>query len=218
MLKIHEIFNSISGEVCNFGQGRLCTFIRLQGCNMHCNFCDTPDTLNTNIGEHWPIEKILEKVKKYNSKNIIITGGEPLNQILVNELIRELINLNYKIHIETNGSIAPSNYLIESPQVNFIVDCKLDYTDKMIFPYEELGQNDFIKYMVVNKEHIYEAINHQIKISNCHIVPFFAPKFAYSIIQSKYTTVNYNDLLSCLQTNKLDAFINYQVHKALKLK
>ncbi len=51
-LKIIQIFNSISGEVCSFGQGRRCTFIRLAGCNLSCKNppCDTPFSQDINNG------------------------------------------------------------------------------------------------------------------------------------------------------------------------
>ena len=76
-LKVNEIFFSICGEGYNTGKPTI--FIRLSGCNLKCKWCDTP---NHNKGKKMTVETIMKHIKKYPSKNVCITGGEPTIQNL----------------------------------------------------------------------------------------------------------------------------------------
>lgn len=100
-LLINEIFGSIDGE--GLRTGELATFIRLTGCNLRCRYCDT--TYAFNEGKLLTIEEIINKVSEIGYKNITITGGEPLINLHVYDLIDELIKRDYRINIETNGAI-----------------------------------------------------------------------------------------------------------------
>lgn len=105
-LDVQEIFPTLQGEGPYVGMPAV--FIRLGGCNLACNFCDTQFDSYKNLS----LEKILEKVAKL-SKNksqktvrnlIVITGGEPLRQP-IERLCKELIKRNFLVQIETNGTI-----------------------------------------------------------------------------------------------------------------
>ncbi len=100
-LKINEIFYSIQGE--SSWQGVPCIFIRLTGCNLRCNWCDT--TYSFYEGYWSSIETIMEKVKEYPTDIVEITGGEPLLQPDVYTLMDTLISENYTVLLETSGSI-----------------------------------------------------------------------------------------------------------------
>src|SRR5690554_5299581 len=102
-LIVNEIFKSIEGE--GIRTGYLVTFIRLQGCNLKCSYCDTRYSCEGNEGEVMFINDILDTVLLYNVNNVTLTGGETLIHNHVNELIDELINNNYEVNVETNGSI-----------------------------------------------------------------------------------------------------------------
>lgn len=101
-LDIVKIFNTIQGE--GFYSGHPAIFIRLGGCNLKCFFCDTEFEEFENIS----INKILQKVKKEVGKDkiklIVITGGEPLRQP-IEKLVNLLLENNFTIQIETNGTI-----------------------------------------------------------------------------------------------------------------
>ena len=78
-LKVHSIFESISGEAGGFPQGSWCTFLRLSGCNLRCRWCDTPDAQEVEAQTlDMSVKEICDSVGIY--KNILITGGEPLLQ------------------------------------------------------------------------------------------------------------------------------------------
>jgi 7-carboxy-7-deazaguanine synthase len=115
---IHSIFESISGEAGFFPQGTWCTFIRFQGCNLRCLWCDTPQAQSPCKGTRMTIDQILLAC---NNKHVLITGGEPLRQ--EKELISLINKLNkrgHRVQVETNGS-----YKIPTgPRVGWIVDYK----------------------------------------------------------------------------------------------
>ncbi|MDR3270171.1 MAG: 7-carboxy-7-deazaguanine synthase QueE [Peptococcaceae bacterium] len=94
---VNEIFNSIQGE--GLWSGIPAAFIRLQGCNLRCPWCDTP--LSQPEGaEFWSAGRILSQVL---AEHVVITGGEPLLWDLT-DLLRELTRRGKRIHIETNGT------------------------------------------------------------------------------------------------------------------
>jgi 7-carboxy-7-deazaguanine synthase len=103
-MKINEIFFSIQGEGINSGKASI--FLRLQGCNYRCKWCDTPYSWNMDDGKEMSIEKIIKKIQKYPIKRLTITGGEPMLQ---QEELKKLIHKldDYEIEIETNGTIIP---------------------------------------------------------------------------------------------------------------
>ena len=99
-----EIFTSIQGEGVNLGKPA--NFIRLAGCNLKCPWCDTDWT---KIQEYLTAMDILAKLDP-SVELVVITGGEPLLQMHLDELLRLLCRSHYKIAIETNGSF-PTNKL-----------------------------------------------------------------------------------------------------------
>ncbi|MCD6523279.1 MAG: 7-carboxy-7-deazaguanine synthase QueE [Candidatus Diapherotrites archaeon] len=102
-MRVTEIFYSIQGEGPFMGMPAI--FIRLHGCNLRCSWCDSKYTWNDSEDYKEMSEKqILKKIQKYRTKHIIITGGEPLIQEIY-PLVRDLKRADYKIHIETNGTI-----------------------------------------------------------------------------------------------------------------
>ena len=101
-MKVSEIFYSIEGEGIEIGRPEV--FIRLAGCNLRCEWCDTKYTWSN--GKEMSIEEVIQEVRRYPCKSISITGGEPLLQkeeLL--ELIKRLRGGNYWIQLNTNGTI-----------------------------------------------------------------------------------------------------------------
>ena len=100
-MHINEIFKSIQGESTYAGVP--CVFVRLTGCKLRCLYCDT--TYAYDEGTEMSVNKIFNKIKGYDCKNVCITGGEPLLQKNVTKLINLLKKNRYKIFVETGGSI-----------------------------------------------------------------------------------------------------------------
>ncbi|MCM8764781.1 MAG: 7-carboxy-7-deazaguanine synthase QueE [Candidatus Omnitrophica bacterium] len=105
MVEICEIFSSIQGE--GWRQGIPSVFIRCFGCNLKCEFCDTPQAFKKKL--LMDEREIMKRVnilarKKVRISNVIITGGEPYIQDL-SSLVDLLKKDGYFVSIETNGTI-----------------------------------------------------------------------------------------------------------------
>ncbi|MFN2529397.1 MAG: 7-carboxy-7-deazaguanine synthase QueE [Candidatus Baltobacteraceae bacterium] len=116
MLQINEIFYSLQGE--GTYSGTPAVFIRLAGCNLSCDFCDTDYSLKTFSS----VKGVLEAVRRLGGDcpMVILTGGEPLAQSEALALIAALHNDGRRVHIESNGTIAtelpPEVWLTVSPK------------------------------------------------------------------------------------------------------
>lgn len=99
-LQVCEIFHSLQGE--STFTGLPCTFVRLSGCNLACRWCDT--TYAATESEDMDVDTVLERVAPYGSSLVEITGGEPLLQPDAPLLIRRLLDREYQVLLETNGS------------------------------------------------------------------------------------------------------------------
>ena len=99
-LKVNEIFFSIQGE--SSYAGRPCVFVRLTGCNLRCSYCDTHYAYEE--GEEVEIAKIVEQVTSHRCPLVEVTGGEPLIQEETPILINSLLEEDYEVLMETNGS------------------------------------------------------------------------------------------------------------------
>ena len=117
MIKINEIFYSIQGESSYVGYPSV--FVRTSGCNLRCTYCDT--TYAYYSGHMMSREEILAEVAKHPTKYVCVTGGEPLFQKEVFDLLRDLCDRGYKVSLETGGSIDCGDV---DPRVKKIIDVK----------------------------------------------------------------------------------------------
>lgn len=100
-LKITEIFKSIQGETTYAGVRS--AFVRFCGCNLRCSYCDTKYAYSQ--GGEMTIDEVFDNVVKLNCPLVTITGGEPLLQDEVYSLVDRLLSENYRVLVETNGSL-----------------------------------------------------------------------------------------------------------------
>ena len=94
------MFFSIQGE--STYAGRPCFFVRLTGCNLRCSYCDTPYAYEE--GKKLRIDDILASVSSSQCHLVEITGGEPLIQKEVPALVSNLLERDYEVLLETNGT------------------------------------------------------------------------------------------------------------------
>jgi len=103
VIRIAEIFQSIQGE------GRLTgtpsVFIRTSGCNLRCWYCDTRYASWEPEGDYFSVAEIVEKVLRWSTPHVVITGGEPMIFEEMQELTEELHGKQRHITIETAGTI-----------------------------------------------------------------------------------------------------------------
>ncbi len=103
---ISEIFHSIQGE----GEltGVPSVFVRTSGCNLRCNWCDTPYASWEPEGRTMTVEEIVAAVKSYPAaRHVVLTGGEPMIAPGIHELAFQLKEAGYHLTIETAATIAP---------------------------------------------------------------------------------------------------------------
>lgn len=98
-IKINEVFFSIQGE--SSWSGYPTVFVRTSGCHLRCTYCDT--TYAYHAGERMSVDQILAKVQSYPARYVCVTGGEPLLQPAVHELMSRLCDLGYHVSLETSG-------------------------------------------------------------------------------------------------------------------
>jgi len=99
-LQVNEIFYSIQGE--STYTGLPCVFVRLTGCNLRCSYCDTQYAYHE--GQESKIHEIIGKVRAFQCPLVEITGGEPLLQDETPDLTHQLLENDFHVLLETNGS------------------------------------------------------------------------------------------------------------------
>jgi 7-carboxy-7-deazaguanine synthase len=100
-LQINEIFHSIQGESRH--AGRPCVLVRLTACNLRCVWCDTAYAFEE--GETQTVGTVADKVGAFGTKYVLLTGGEPLLQDGVHDLIAVLLERGHEVALETGGSL-----------------------------------------------------------------------------------------------------------------
>lgn len=101
-LKLTEIFHSLQGEADSVGIPT--TFVRLTGCPLRCQYCDTAYAFHG--GQWWELPAVLERVRELGSRYVCVTGGEPLAQKSCLELLRALADAGYRVSLETSGAVS----------------------------------------------------------------------------------------------------------------
>lgn len=159
--KVVEIFESINGEGQKAGQ--LAVFVRFQGCNLDCSYCDT----------RWANEKTVEytlmteqdivgRVRAAKIKNVTLTGGEPLLQKGINVLLEAFAEeVDLKVEIETNGTmpIAPYDSMKNRPSMT--MDYKLPSSgmeaSMCVENFAHIKESDTVKFVCGSMEDLERA-------------------------------------------------------------
>ncbi|MBQ3472884.1 MAG: 7-carboxy-7-deazaguanine synthase QueE [Methanobrevibacter sp.] len=149
-IKVSEIFTSFQGEGPYVGTPA--TFLRLYGCNLNCEWCDTDISTYEMLSVDDVAEIILTQMEFNNIKTLIITGGEPTLQMEeIKRLIKELPE-DIKIQMETNGSLF--EYV---PEIEYVISPKED--KEKVFENYYNYENTFFKFVITSQEDIDEVIS-----------------------------------------------------------
>ncbi len=116
-LKITEIFHSLQGEGDTVGIPTV--FVRLTGCPLRCQYCDTAYAFHG--GEWWTIDDVVRRVHELGSRYVCVTGGEPLAQRNCLELLARLCDEELRVSLETSGAMPLAEV---DPRVVRVVDVK----------------------------------------------------------------------------------------------
>ena len=203
-LRIIEIFFSIQGETSKIGLPTV--FIRLTGCPLRCQYCDTSYAFHG--GEVMLFEDIIRQVTKFNCKDVCVTGGEPLAQANSKKLLKDLADLDFQVSLETGGSISLKEV---DERVKIIMDIKTpdsgEATKNRWENLELLKQTDELKIVICSREDYQwsKEIIEQYKISEkCPIL--FSPCAE---------SIDPRDLAEWILTDQLPIRFQMQIHKIL---
>ena len=208
-LDVQEIFPTLQGEGPYAGHPAV--FVRLGGCNLACDFCDT----EFDSYQNFSVEKIIAEVTRLakNSegnivrKLVVITGGEPMRQP-IERLCAELVKLNFIVQIETNGTI----FRNLPPEIKII--CSPKITNGKYHPIRPdlLARINAFKFIISKTGKDYSDIS-EVGQSKFNIPVYLQPMDEYDEAKNK-SNLEYVAGL-CEQRGYL---LSMQLHKILKIK
>ena len=208
--KVNEIFSSIDGEGIRTGLSAV--FIRLYGCNLNCSYCDTRYSCENREYTLMTLMDILEKVLSYNIPRVTLTGGEPLIQPGVKDLINSLLANDIEVNIETNGAVDLNDFweYKYNSKVIFTMDYKCASSgmeDRMKLGNLHLLQpKDVIKFVVSNYNEL-EKMEYILKESECKARPYVSPVFG---------AIEPRELVEYVLDNELNnVTVQVQLHKII---
>lgn len=214
MFDIIEKFLSIDGEGPTSGE--LSTFIRFQGCNLRCSWCDTKYSWSKEeVKEQLTSKEIYKYIKSNNTINVTLTGGEPLIQNNICDLLKILNDdSNIKINIETNGSVNLKKFKenLKGSNISYILDFKLPsskMTDKMDMDNINLvNKDDVYKFVIGSREDLEYAktiLDSYDLCNKCKV--FFSP-----VLKS----IKLDEIVEFMKNNNLNKVkMQVQLHKII---
>ena len=152
-LKLTEIFYSLQGEADTAGIPTV--FVRLTGCPLRCQYCDTEYAFHG--GEWWDLDAVMQRVQELGSRApgsryVCVTGGEPLAQKSCLTLLTRLCDAGYRVSLETSGAMSLEEV---DERVVRVVDVKTPGSgEESRNRYEELarlGAKDLVKFVICDR-------------------------------------------------------------------
>lgn len=148
-LRLTEIFYSLQGETRTAGLPTV--FVRLTGCPLRCQYCDTAYAFNG--GQLQSLDDILEQVAAYRPRHVCVTGGEPLAQPNCIPLLARLCDAGYEVSLETSGAL---DIAAVDTRVSRVLDLKTPGSAEVARNrYENIAQltpNDQVKFVICSRE------------------------------------------------------------------
>ncbi|MBM4191727.1 MAG: 7-carboxy-7-deazaguanine synthase QueE [Gammaproteobacteria bacterium] len=203
-LKLTEIFCSLQGEADSVGVPTI--FVRLTGCPLRCSYCDTAYAFHG--GNWWALPDILSRVKELEATYVCVTGGEPLAQPAVFELMTALCDAGYRVSVETSGAMPLEQV---DPRVVKVVDIKTPASgEEARNRYDELTHltaTDLVKFVIANRDD-YEWSRSQLRerglVGRCTVL--FSPS---------HSELPARDLAEWILEDRLPVRFQVQLHKYL---
>ena len=203
-LKLTEIFLSLQGEARDAGWPSV--FVRLTGCPLRCQYCDTAYAFHG--GEWWEIDAILAEVARHGVRHVCVTGGEPLAQKRCISLLQRLCEAGYAVSLETSGALDIGEV---DPRVSRIVDIKTPGSGEVARNRWEnlplLTAHDQVKFVICSREDYEWArdilAEHHLH-ARCDVL--FSPS---------YTQVDPRALADWIVADRLPVRFQLQLHKLL---
>ncbi|HEY2779638.1 MAG TPA: 7-carboxy-7-deazaguanine synthase QueE [Steroidobacteraceae bacterium] len=148
-LRVNEIFHSLQGEADCVGFPTV--FVRLTGCPLRCQYCDTEYAFHS--GDWLDFEAILRQVRSFDARHVCVTGGEPLAQPNCLKLLQLLCDAGFLVSLETSGAL---DVAAVDSRVSRVIDIKTpgsrESARNRIENFAHLSCNDQLKFVICSRE------------------------------------------------------------------
>lgn len=203
-LRITEIFHSLQGESVTVGLPTV--FVRLTGCPLRCQYCDTAYAFNGGVVRE--MDDILNNVASYQCKHVCVTGGEPLAQPGCIELLKRLCDAGYFVSIETSGARDISAI---DKRVIIVMDLKtpdsLECDKNLLTNLDHLKPEDQIKFVLCSRGDYEWA---------CNIIDeYHLSERVQLLFSPSWNQLNPTELANWIVHDKLSVRFQLQLHKIL---
>jgi 7-carboxy-7-deazaguanine synthase len=203
-LRINEIFHSLQGEADCVGFPTV--FVRLTGCPLRCQYCDTEYAFHA--GEWFELEAIVDKVQEFGASYVCVTGGEPLAQPNCLKLLARLCDAGLQVSLETSGAFDVASV---DARVSRVIDVKTPASNEAsrnrLENFPHLTPRDQLKFVICSRDD-YEwskAFLQQHRLSErCRIL--FSPS---------YNQQSPTALADWILADRLPVRFQLQLHKIL---
>jgi 7-carboxy-7-deazaguanine synthase len=204
MLTVNEIFKSIQGESSH--TGRPCIFIRLTGCNLRCTWCDTEYAFYE--GQPKSVKDIMAAINPLGVPLVEITGGEPLLQDEVYDLMDALLAENYEVLLETGGGVSVAKV---PERVIKILDVKCpgsgEDAKNLWDNLDHLNPHDEVKFVLKDRAD-YEWSRDVLQRRDIH-------QKAQVLFSPVYDTLGLKELAAWVLDDNLPVRVQTQLHKII---
>jgi len=203
-LRVNEIFHSLQGEADAVGYPTV--FVRLTGCPLRCQYCDTEYAFHA--GEWFDLDAILEKVHGYGARHVCVTGGEPLAQPNCLKLLERLCDEGLEVSLETSGAldIAPVD-----ARVSRVVDVKTpgsrEAARNRLENFGVLTPRDQLKFVICSRE--------DYDWSKAFLLEHALPEQCRILFSPSYNQVSPTALADWILADRLPVRFQLQLHKIL---
>ncbi len=203
-LRINEIFHSLQGEADAVGFRTV--FVRLTGCPLRCQYCDTEYAFHH--GDWHDLDAIIARVSEFGAKHVCVTGGEPLAQPNCLTLLTRLCDAGFDVSLETSGAMPIAEV---DPRVSRVVDVKTPASGESVrnLPqnFASLTARDQVKFVICSREDFDWSkayLDEHALIDRCQVL--FSPSYAQ---------VSPTALAEWILADRLDVRFQLQLHKVL---
>lgn len=203
-VRMSEVYASVQGESTHVGKP--CVFVRLNGCNLRCTWCDSTFTFT---GGAWrDIDDVVAEAHAFGIRTVEVTGGEPLVQKGAIPLLQRLLDLGHEVLLETSGSRS----IADVPDgVHIILDLKPPGSGEdranLWSNVPLLRSKDEVKFVIASREDYVwsrEVVRTHDLRSRCEVL--FSPVFG---------AIDPKDLVDWIVADRLDVRFQLQIHKVI---
>ncbi|MEP6883154.1 MAG: 7-carboxy-7-deazaguanine synthase QueE [Gammaproteobacteria bacterium] len=203
-LRINEIFHSLQGEADAVGYPTV--FVRLTGCPLRCQYCDTEYAFHA--GDWLGLDDIEAKVRGFGARHVCVTGGEPLAQPNCLKLLERLCDLGFEVSLETSGAMDIADV---DARVSRVIDVKTpgsrESSRNRIENFELLGQRDQLKFVICSRA--------DYDWSKAFLQEHGLPQHCRILFSPSYNEVSAAALAEWILADRLPVRFQLQLHKIL---